>query len=291
MRAVYNLYVGKFNKEDVGLSKKKVVLDDIVSKLRRINESDGYVTKFYQSPTEYKKLKKEGESEPYERPYEKKLVERGLPTDNKVSEEVLKYYFQTDERLRKNDDLNTVLVKVTLLNAFYRTTIDNINLVAVARYICSLHFDELINSQKDEKPNFDLVKKFAYHQIDDLPEIGDNSFLQFRIKTRNGIKEHANNLYSFSTKYCAWHKPDVYPIVDSYTKGVLYHLVNDNKEIKEYMNLGKGITGEQLNDYFSYYEIYEKFRKYLKNIKQINISMKDLDIFLWSYGEENMISK
>ena len=33
----------------------------------------------------------------------KKLVERGLPTDNKVSEEVLKCYFQTDERLRKND--------------------------------------------------------------------------------------------------------------------------------------------------------------------------------------------
>ena len=289
MRAVYNLYVGKFNKEDVGLSKKKVVLDDIVSKLRRINESDGYVTKFYQSPTEYKKLKKEGESEPYERPYEKKLVERGLPTDNKVSEEVLKYYFQTDERLRKNDDLNTVLVKVTLLNAFYRTTIDNINLVAVARYICSLHFDELINSQKDEKPNFDLVKKFAYHQIDDLPEIGDNSFLQFRIKTRNGIKEHANNLYSFSTKYCAWHKPDVYPIVDSYTKGVLYHLVNDNIEIKEYMNLENGITDEQLNDYFSYYEIYEKFRKYLRTKNQINVSMKDLDIFLWSYGEENMI--
>ena len=136
MRAVYNLYVGKFNKEDVGLSKKKVVLDDIVSKLRRINESDGYVTKFYQSPTEYKKLKKEGESEPYERPYEKKLVERGLPTDNKVSEEVLKYYFQTDERLRKNDDLNTVLVKVTLVSM---TAADRRSKTFVVYFLYSLH--------------------------------------------------------------------------------------------------------------------------------------------------------
>ena len=55
------------------------------------------------------------------------------------------------------------------------------------------------------------------------------------------------------------------------------------------MNLENGITDEQLNDYFSYYEIYEKFRKYLRTKNQINVSMKDLDIFLWSYGEENMI--
>ena len=279
------------------MSNEKVLLDDIVSKLRKINESDGYKTRFYKSPVRFNKLMKEGEPEPYERPYEKKLVEQGLPTDNKVTEEILEYFFQTDETLRKNDDLKTVLIKVTLLNAFYRTTIDNINLVAVARYICSLDFDTLINSENDKKPNFDLVKKLAYHQTDDLPQIGDNSFLQFRIKTKkskmnkDGIKEVANNLYSFATKYCAWHKPDVYPIVDSFTKGVLYSLVNDNKELKDYMNLKKGITDKHLNDYSSYYEIYEMLRRYLKEEKEICISMKDLDIFLWSYGADKMISR
>lgn len=43
-----------------------------------------------------------------------------------------------------------------------------------------------------------------------------------------------------------------------------------------------------LNDYETYYELYTKLHSYLKG-KEIDISMKELDILLWSYGVENNI--
>lgn len=286
----YNLSVGleKINKKGlICMSREIIKLDVIIDNLEKRNQSDGCVKKFYYSPTPYYNLKKENESIPYERPYEKKLAEQNLPTDNKVSEEVLEYFFQSCDQLKMNDDLKIVLSKVTLLNAFYRTTIDNINLVAVARYICSLNFDELISMNGNE-PNFDLVEKLAYHQSDALPDIGNKAFLQFRVNTKYGIKETANNLYSFATKYCAWHQPKVYPIVDSFTKGVLHHLVLDNKELKNYIGFSR-VTYEMLNDYKTYYNVYQGLRSYL-NEKGIDISMKELDIFLWSYGVEHSIT-
>ena len=269
------------------MSREKVELDVIIDKLNKRNQNDGYVKKFYYLPTPYYSLKKESELFPYERPYEKKLAEQNLPTDNKISEEVLEYYFQTCDQLKKNDDIRIVLTKVTLLNAFYRTTIDNINLVAVARYICSLNFDELILKNGNE-PNFDLVKKLAYHQSDVLPDIGNKAFLQFRVNTKYGIKDTANNLYSFATKYCAWHQPKVYPIVDSFTKAVLHHLVYDNKELRDYIGCSR-VTYENLNDYETYYRIYKGLRSCL-NEKGIDVSMKELDIFLWCYGVEHSIT-
>lgn len=140
------------------MKRKKVEFEIIIDEIKKRNQSGGYIHKFYNAPTPYYNLKKDKETEPYEREYEKKLAKENSPTDNKISEEVLEYYFQINDNLKKNSDIKIVLPKVILLNAFYRTTINNIDLVAVSRYICSLNFDELILNN-GKMPNFNLVKK------------------------------------------------------------------------------------------------------------------------------------
>lgn len=270
------------------MSKKTVKMDVIVNEIKKRNQSDGYVKRFMNAPYPYPNLTKKDESIIYERPYEQKLAEQNQPTDNKVSEEILEYFFQTCGFLKKNDNLKIVLIKVTLLNAFYRTTIDNINLVAVARYICSLGFDEMIDQNRGE-PNYDLVERIAYHQKEKSIKIGNMDFVNIRAKTRNGIQMHLNNMYSFATKYCAWHQPDIYPIVDSYAKGVIYHLANNNKELKERLK-EKRVTHAMLNDYRTYCHIYRELRTLLENKVHQKISLKELDICLWSLGAERNIT-
>lgn len=271
------------------MGKKEVKIDAIIEALNR----DDYVDKFYNKATEYI-LDPNNKSSEYNgsRKYEKKIEEKNGKTDNKVSEEILEKHFRCyepcqfskDEQFRENKSLENILVKVTLLNAFYRTTINNIHLVALARYIQSLDIDSKL-ANNNGKPNFDLINDIAYKR--------DSDFVKFPVKkTKNSYKEEMNGLYSFATKYCAWHEPDIYPIVDSYTKGVLYRIYHDNEcfrnHIEEHNPQITKLTQNSLNDYRNYYSIYTGLRDYLEKLN-IVISFKDLDIFLWSYGEKNNI--
>ena len=117
--------------------------------------------------------------------------------------------FQKNTITKENKNLDIILMKVTMLNSFYSTMIKNKDLVAVARYIECLGIDERL-AQYGDKPNIELVYELAY---------GIRDYV---------IKKDINNIYSFASKYCAWHEPNLYPIVDSYTKGVLYKI---NKEL------------------------------------------------------------
>lgn len=230
-------------------------------------------------------------SKPHQRYYEKLIQTEGGKTDNKVSEEILEKYFTLDEALRKNtgpDYLQNVLVKVTLLNAFYRTAINNIHLVAVARHInCKeMNFDGRIKSNGAE-PNFDLVHDIAYKK-----EINDYRYLIFPVKKKGGVKKEMDNMYSFATKYCAWHQPDVYPIVDRYTMGMLYRIVKENQGNERLMELinEPNLTQPMLVDYRCYYRIVKGLKEYLHKYLKIDLTFKELDIFLWSYGAEHGIT-
>lgn len=281
-------------------SEKLVKLCDIMDIIRRLKE-DGYVKQFYKDPTPYFNLTTESDKEIYTRPYERNLVKHGGETDNKIVEDILEKYCQNNEEYKKNTNLKTVLTKITLLNAFYRTTLNNIHLVAIARYLCSLDIDNRIVPMKDgqptKEPNFDLIHDIAYHHSDLFAHQGNTDFLQFRVITKNGIVSHTNSMYSFASKYCAWHQPTLYPIVDSYTKGVLYHIVNDNKENEDFQRYieypkiirSKKLSHSMLNNYQIYYAVYNGLRRYLQK-NGITLSLKDLDIFLWSYGMEHNIS-
>ena len=211
-----------------------------------ITRIDEYVREFYYSPDPLNA-----------REYEKALSANGQDTDNKVIEDMLNVYFQTDETLRKNTDLKTVLAKVTLLNSHYKTMIKNIDLVAVARHILSIeNFDKRLCSI-DGKPDLQLVNDIAC------------------IKNKFNTM---NNIYSFASKYCAWHHPDKFPIVDSYTKGMLYYI---NRDTGFY---DKKFTQKDLKNYSEYYHLYTSFINFLKSIGVENKSFKEIDIFLWRFG-------
>lgn len=113
----------------------------------------------------------------------------------------------------KNTKLSDVLVKVALLDNFYRTRIPANNIVPIARHIVEMNIDDRLY----KKPiDVDLVNEIAYgtskYKIFDK-EKEDAEDLNIKI----------SNVYSFSSKYCSWHNPE-YPIADSYSKGMLFYI-------------------------------------------------------------------
>lgn len=98
------------------------------------------------------------------------------------AEEGLKELFGTYPR---NDLLSTVLLKVAALNSLYSTNIYAV--FDVARHIRQLNIDSQL-----QQNDLSLIDKIA------VVTIGE--------KTRRN--------YSFATKYCSWHKPDIFPIYD-----------------------------------------------------------------------------
>lgn len=211
-----------------------------------------YVDRFYNKTRTYKKIREQNDIE--------------------LQEELLTKVFQKNTITKENTNLDIILMKVTMLNSFYSTMIKNKDLVAVARYIECLEFDkELVKYKYKGQPNIELVYELAY-----------------------GIKDFAddeiNNIYSFASKYCAWHEPNLYPIVDSYTKGVLYKI---NKELNLWKTIPhnnsagyKRITHKALNHYDVYYELYMGVLSYIKEEYKLTLSLKQLDIFLYEYGKE-----
>jgi hypothetical protein len=89
------------------------------------------------------------------------------------------------------------------------------------------------------------------------------------------LKGKKKRNYSFATKYCSWHRPDVYPIFDSYVERLLWTYRQQDRfaEFKR---------GESWH-YPHYKEIIERFRAYY-DLGQF--SFKELDKFLWLYGIE-----
>ncbi len=207
-----------------------------------------YVDHFYNKTGTYKKI--------------------GEQKDIKLQEDLLAEVFQKNTITKENKNLDIILIKVTLLNSFYSTMIKNKDLVAVARYIESLNFDEKL-TQYGDKPNIELIHKLAY---------GIKDF----------VDDEINNIYSFASKYCAWHEPDLYPIVDSYTKGMLYQI---NCELDLWSKIAHKnsewctrITHKALNHYDVYYDLYIGVLSYVKENYGLEPSFKQFDIFLWEYA-------
>lgn len=159
-----------------------------------------------------------------------------------------------------NTDLDEVLAKVTLLNAFYSTQILDMDLLNVSRDIVELNIDSSIHG---EKVDYDIVNRIAYGGI----------FYQ-------------RKLYSFASKFCSFHNPAEFPIVDSYSKGMLYYM--NNCEDSRFHFFTHGFTQNDLNNYHNYCKVYNAF---VKHFKLENISYKEIDKYLWKYAKYEMGSK
>ena len=147
----------------------------------------------------------------------------------------------------KNEKIEDVLLKVSTLNDFYSTNI--YDTYSVAKHIISCKVDLSL-----DKNDIDLVNTIAPVTING--------------KTRK--------FYSFASKYCSHHKPEVYPIYDSYVEKMLMYF---NKKDK-FDNFKK----EDLKEYSRFIAVIEKFKEHYKLSK---FTLRDIDIYLWLAGKKH----
>lgn len=151
------------------------------------------------------------------------------------------------ETYPNNNCLNHILIKVCALNVFYSTNIRSPFIIA--NHIIALNIDD-----KLKENNLDIVNKIAKIQIN---------------------KEKIINFYSFATKYCSHHKPEEYPIYDSYVEKMLIYWQDKDKFYLFEKN--------DFKNYPVYKNILLEFRKYY-GLDRYNL--KQIDKYLWQAGKE-----
>lgn len=169
--------------------------------------------------------------------------------------ETLENYVSQESSLRKlfvktyplNIEMDEVLIKVCSLNDFYSTNI--FSPFSVAKNILSLNMDERL-IQNDVS------------LVNDIAKVNVNGKREF-------------NFYSFATKYCSHHKPEEFPIFDSYVEKLLIAL----KRQDGFYNF----SNSDLKDYKKYKKILIEFRAYYKLDK---FNLKEIDKYLWQFGKE-----
>jgi hypothetical protein len=162
----------------------------------------------------------------------------------KFQEEALTLLFQ--EFCPHHDEIVHVLLKVSSLNDFYSTNIFNTH--AVAKHIVALKVSERIAS-------------------------GDHSVVNEIAIVNTGGKER--NFYSFASKYCNHHKPEHFPIYDSYVEKMLMHF----KKAERFAVFRKA----DLKQYERFVSTIHTFRQHYK-LGQF--SLRQIDIYLWLAGKE-----
>ena len=160
-----------------------------------------------------------------------------------VVEDVLAELFA---RYPGNQNLRDVLIKATVLNALYSTNIYDI--VKMANHILSKNIGAKLQMGSPE-----LVDEIA------------------RVEMSGKIR----NNYSFASKFCHWHKPDMYPIFDGYVEQLLWAY----REQSSFMEFKR----DDLRKYPRYKEIIEGFKNHY-GLTQF--SLRELDKFLWGYGRQ-----
>ena len=153
-----------------------------------------------------------------------------------------------------HENKSAVETKVKLLNLFYSTGIQAVNLMA--KNILSIkNIDDRLN-----KGDYKLVPQIA--------------------KLKVGTGEVRFN-YSFATKYCAYHQPKKFPIYDSIVALTFASLFEKGLLPKYKYNRGKT---DKRNTY-SKTEFMEKLKEYDFYIKVYNHFMEEYDLTSLSYRE------
>ncbi|MGI5213420.1 hypothetical protein [Plantactinospora sp. CA-290183] len=158
---------------------------------------------------------------------------------------------ETFRAMPKNSDVGEVGVKIAALNGLYWTNI--LGVIQVASHIVSLDIDAQL-AEDDVNP--DLIESIAKVEI--------------------GGKRRRN--YSFATKYCSFHAPDVYPIYDSRVAGVLNELLKQGEAFDSFR------PGEQWKtDYAIWHRSISRFRRFYELEE---FSIRDIDKYLWMLDRE-----
>lgn len=149
----------------------------------------------------------------------------------------------------EHDNVEEVLLKVSVLNDFYGTQI--YDKYSVASGIANLNM------------------------VSERIKLGDQSLVaEIALATIDTTKKARNN-YSFATKYCSFHNPGNYPIYDSFVDNMLWSYM----KLFHYTEFKRC----QLKDYEEFYKVISRFREHFGLEK---FTFKEIDIFLWFKGKE-----
>jgi len=161
-----------------------------------------------------------------EKPTVEAVKAAGKAFDEKYSvfEDALKELFG---HYPKNTETSHVMLKVSTLNALYSTQIP-------------LYGNRIPNI-------LDIVNHIVKHRIDSDLDLGSTDLVYDIAKTEIQNKVHFN--YSFATKYCSWHRQDLFPIYDSRVDEYLWYSQDHGwikpfkrEELKIYKRLKETIT-------------------------------------------------
>lgn len=165
-------------------------------------------------------------------------------------------------KYKSQTDINGVIAKISIINQIYSTRVKNIDTYWLAKHITN-------NGEKLEEC---IASKDLDSRITAVSIIADSK------KSSDERISQMNNHYSFATKYCSFHKPEKFPIYDSYISAVVK------------ANADKGICGKvtnitSFNSYGKLCESLEQLREcFEKTLKKISVKM--FDQFLWLYFKE-----
>ena len=139
--------------------------------------------------------------------------------------------------------------KVKYLNKFYSTYIMATN--SVVKLICNRH-----------------------EQIDTGLQNGDPKVVDIIAKCNDAGRTN----YSFATKYCALHRPDLYPIYDSIVSDV-FRMLREKGLLQDYLHCNKKDFESILQNYTQYKKLYDSF---MKQYGLTSLSYREVDWYLWS---------
>jgi len=150
-----------------------------------------------------------------------------------------------------NTDPSHVLLKVVVLNRLYSTQILAVHAVADHIYQIGREIDDELAAG-----SLEIVKKIATVKI--------------------GEKERVN--FSFASKFCNWHRQEIYPIYDSHVDKYLWGL------LKQVSYTDPIFTHDSLWNYPEFVKVMESFRKHYG----LDLfTFKQVDKFIWLQGEQS----
>jgi hypothetical protein len=187
--------------------------------------------------------------------------------ENAVVERALAEVFR---QYPTNGDEAHVLLKVVALNRLYSANILAVH--DVARHIYE-HAQEVDGALKGDPPSPEAV--------DQIVELT--------------IRATGRRFWAFATKYCSWHRPESYPIWDSFVarylrslKGSHFTRPDNWTDYPQFADYGGGAAdGRWRPDNWTHYrEFAVLMNRFRDSYNLRSFTFKEIDKFLWLSGEE-----
>lgn len=186
-----------------------------------------------------------------------------------VDDEALKMLFKD---YPDNGDIKQVTIKAAVLDKLYSTRIRFVDFPFVVQNIVenNAEITKLLKSHNREYELYYLIAE------------PNKEFIN-----KKGEKEKVHNAYSFATKYLSFIKPDLYPIMDSYSKELL------NKFCDMYPDKLRSLSAST-NEYKQFCNTFDDFKDLINRIVKENTNheytAKEIDMFIWQYAK-NLIEE